>query len=57
MIIPNWQHHSSKEQKPTLKPQAMRDRREALKAFKIPIGRDFAFTCLCDREEHRLREV
>ena len=34
MIIPNWQHHSSKEQKPTLKPQAMRDRREALKAFK-----------------------
>ena len=34
MNVPNWQHHSSKEQKPTLKPQAMRDRREALKAFK-----------------------
>ena len=34
MITPNWQHHSSKEQKPTLKPQAMRARREALRQFK-----------------------
>ncbi len=34
MNIPNWQHHSRKEQKPTLKPQAMRDRRAALQAFK-----------------------
>ena len=34
MNIPNWQHHSNKEQKPTLKPQAMRDRRAALQEFK-----------------------
>jgi len=34
MITPNWQHHSKKEQKRTLKPQAMRARREALRQFK-----------------------
>ncbi len=34
MTTPNWQHHSKKEQKPTLKPQAMRARREALRHFK-----------------------
>ena len=34
MTTPNWQHHSRKEQKPTLKPQAMRERREALRQFK-----------------------
>jgi hypothetical protein len=31
---PNWQHHSSKAQKPRLKPQAVRSRRAALKALK-----------------------
>ena len=34
MTTPNWQHHSKKEQKPTLKPQSMRARREALRQFK-----------------------
>ena len=34
MTTPNWQHHSKKEQKRTLKPQAMRARREALVQFK-----------------------
>ena len=34
MTTPNWQHHSKKEQKPTLKPQAMRARKEALRQFK-----------------------
>ena len=34
MTTPNWQHHSKKEQKRTLKPQAMRARREALRQFK-----------------------
>ena len=34
MNTPNWQHHSKKEQKRTLKPQAMRARREALRQFK-----------------------
>jgi hypothetical protein len=35
MTTPNWQHHSHKEQKRKLKPQALRDarrRRSALKA-------------------------
>lgn len=35
MTVPNWQHHSRKEQKRKLKPQALRDarrRRSALKA-------------------------
>jgi len=34
MKIPNWQHHSKKEQKRKLKPQALRQakaRRQALK--------------------------
>ena len=34
MVTPNWQHHSSKDKKRTLKPQAMRSRREALRQFK-----------------------
>ena len=34
MNIPNWQHHSKKEQKRTLKPQAMRARKEALRQLK-----------------------
>ena len=34
MQVPNWQKHSKKEQKPILKPQAMRARREALSQFK-----------------------
>ena len=34
MNVPNWQHHSSKKQKPTLKPQQVRARREALRQFK-----------------------
>jgi len=34
MTTPNWQHHSKKEQKRRLKPQAMRARREALRQFK-----------------------
>ena len=31
---PNWQHHSHKEQKRKLKPQAVRARKAALKALK-----------------------
>tara|TARA_B100002019_G_C21206058_1_gene566723 strand:- start:466 stop:639 length:174 start_codon:yes stop_codon:yes gene_type:complete len=34
MTTPNWQHHSKKEQKRKLKPQAMRARKEALRHFK-----------------------
>jgi hypothetical protein len=34
MNTPNWQHHSKKEQKRKLKPQALRARKEALRHFK-----------------------
>ena len=34
MQVPNWKHHSKKEQKRKLKPQAMRSRKEALRHFK-----------------------
>ena len=34
MRVPNWKHHSKKEQKRKLKPQAMRARRAALNHFK-----------------------
>ncbi len=34
MRVPNWQHHSNKPQGRTLKPQAMRDAKRRVKAFK-----------------------
>ena len=34
MIVPNYQHHSKKQLKPRLKPQAVRARKAALKALK-----------------------
>ena len=34
MNIPNWQHHSKKEQKRTLKPQALRQAKARLRHFK-----------------------
>jgi hypothetical protein len=42
MTVPNWQHHSNKEQKRHLKPQALRDarkRRQALKNRLTATGR------------------
>ena len=33
MIVPNWQHHSNKEAKRTLKPQAVRDAKRRTKAL------------------------
>ena len=35
MTTPNWQHHSKKEQKRTLKPQALRRAKRRLKMFKL----------------------
>ena len=32
-IVPNWQHHSNKLQKRTLKPQALRDAKRRTKAL------------------------
>ena len=34
MRVPNRYHHSKKAQKPRLKPQAVRARRDALKSLK-----------------------
>jgi hypothetical protein len=34
MKLPNWQHHSKKEQKRKLKPQALRQAKARLQAFK-----------------------
>tara|TARA_Y100000816_G_scaffold269327_1_gene232190 strand:+ start:589 stop:726 length:138 start_codon:yes stop_codon:yes gene_type:complete len=34
MYTPNWQHHSKKNQKIKLKPQALRQRKEALRFLK-----------------------
>ena len=33
-VTPNWQKHSKKEAKRKLKPQALRARRDSLKALK-----------------------
>ena len=33
MNIPNWQHHSTKDAKRTLKPQALRDAKRRTKAL------------------------
>jgi len=34
MKLPNWQHHSKKEQKRKLKPQALRQAKARRQAFK-----------------------
>jgi len=33
MKVPNWQHHSKKEQKRTLKPQALRSAKKRTKVL------------------------
>ena len=33
MLIPNWQHHSNKQQGRTLKPQALRNAKRRTKAL------------------------
>ena len=50
MTTPNWQHHSRKEQKRKLKPQALRDarrRRQALKA-KLQGGQSARSGFICE---------
>jgi len=36
--VPNWQHHSRKEQKRRLKPQALRDARRRRQALKTKLN-------------------
>jgi hypothetical protein len=38
MNIPNWQHHSKKEAKRTLKPQALRNARKRTKNLIIKLS-------------------
>ena len=38
MKVPNWQHHSKKEKKRTLKPQAIRAAKKRLQALKNKLG-------------------
>ena len=37
MQLPNWQHHSKKEQKRTLKPQALRSAKKRTKALIVKL--------------------
>ena len=41
-IIPNWQHHSNKDQKWTRKPRAQRSARARLKALIKKLRRKYA---------------
>ena len=36
-VIPNWKHHSKKEQKRTLKPQAIRQSKAKLQALIVKL--------------------
>ena len=51
MQVPNWRHHSKKDQKRKLKPQALRQAKARLKQFKKrhmgrPKGRPFSVLCV-----------
>tara|TARA_Y100001963_G_scaffold121985_1_gene170992 strand:+ start:472 stop:600 length:129 start_codon:yes stop_codon:yes gene_type:complete len=37
-VTPNWKHHSKKEQKRTLKPQAIRQSKAKLKALIVKLN-------------------
>jgi len=39
MKVPNWQHHSKKEQKRSLKPQALRAAKKRVKIMKSKFER------------------
>jgi len=43
MNTPNWQHHSKKEQKRKLKPQALRQAKARRQALKKRLSRDASF--------------
>ena len=60
MTTPNWQHHSRKEQKRKLKPQALRDarrRRQALlRSLKYTSGPPTAATPRTNAPDHLYKE-
>jgi hypothetical protein len=43
MTTPNWQHHSKKEQKRKLKPQALRQAKARRQALKKRLSRGASF--------------
>jgi hypothetical protein len=43
MQVPNWKHHSKKEQKRKLKPQALRQAKARRQALKKRLSRDASF--------------
>ena len=43
MKLPNWQHHSKKEQKRKLKPQALRQAKARRQALKKRLSRALLF--------------
>ena len=47
MKIPNWIHHSKKEQKRTLKPQALRQAKARTKALKRKLKGAFFNVGIC----------
>ena len=47
MKVPNWKHHSKKEQKRTLKPQALRQAKERRKALKRKLKGAFFNVGIC----------
>ena len=57
MTIPNWQHHSKKEKKRKLKPQALRSARERRRQLikrlqQRPKGRFFSIIGLSNKKVH-----
>ena len=47
MKVPNWKHHSKKEQKRTLKPQALRQAKARTKALKRKLKGAFFNVGIC----------
>ena len=47
MKVPNWKHHSKKEQKRTLKPQALRQAKARTKALKRKLKSAFFNVSIC----------
>ena len=47
MKVPNWIHHSKKEQKRTLKPQALRQAKARTKALKRKLKGAFFNVSIC----------
>tara|TARA_B100001996_G_scaffold113761_1_gene86083 strand:+ start:1225 stop:1434 length:210 start_codon:yes stop_codon:yes gene_type:complete len=52
MKVPNWQHHSKKEQKRTLKPQAVRQAKYRRQALKRKLKGASSFIDIIDEDNY-----